>query len=164
MATPPPSEGLIMRHLLGCLLLACVNDAGAQAVGQDPVDHRDFDMDLMQAGPAWLVGDHVKARRHFQASSQRGNALAQYNLAMMMLNREGGPCDLVEAKALLRKAANAGVGLAREALEQMQAREAAHMGLKQPFRCFGPSQAQQSALAARPVQASAVHWSAGKAH
>ena len=115
-----------MRHLLSCLLLACAGAASAQVEPPDPLPLPDLDLDLMQGGPAWLVGDHVKARRHFRAAAQRGHPLGQYNLAMMLLHREGGPCGSAEAVALLRKAADAGVVLASEALEQMQERGTAH--------------------------------------
>lgn len=129
-----------MRHLLSCLLLACAGSTNAQLEPPGPLPFPDKDLDLMQGGPAWLVGDHVKARRHFKAAAQRGDPLGQYNLAMMLLHREGGPCDSAQALALLRRAEDAGVGLAGEALEQAHSRAMAlRRGLKQPFPCPLPN-------------------------
>ena len=108
----------MMRQLFICLLMAFAGAISAQ----DRLPYPDFDPDLAQAWPAWLVGDDVAARRHFQAAAQRGHPLGQYNLAMMMLHGEGGPCHPAEATALLRKAADGGVGLAREALGQLKVR------------------------------------------
>lgn len=89
-----------MRHLTASILLACAGTAGAQS-WPDPAP----DPDLLQAFPAWLVGDHAKARRHFLAAAQRGHPLAQYNLAMMLIHGEGGPPSLDEACTLLRTSA-----------------------------------------------------------
>ena len=112
-----------MRQWLSFLLLACACGASAEP-------HAAPDPDLMRAWPAWLVGDHVKARLHFRAAAQRGHPLAQYNLAMMLLHGEGGPCEPAEAEALLRKAAVGGVELAREALGKLWILEAS-------TRCLG---------------------------
>jgi len=141
-----------MRHLPCCLLLAWAGVAGAQTDMPRPIP----DWDLMQAGPAWLVGDHVKARRHFGAAAQRGNSLAQYNLAMMLLYREGGPCGTAEAEALLRKAADGGVDLAHEALEQMQGRKTANASFQRPFPCTTQGPGPSNRPAARPLQQTAA--------
>lgn len=101
-----------MRHLTGCLLLACASVASGQP---RPAP----DLDLMQAWPAWLVGDHVKARRHFLAAALRGHPHAKYNLAMMLIHGEGGPSSPAEACALLRTAAGH-VELARAALARYE--------------------------------------------
>jgi hypothetical protein len=106
---------------------------------------------LLQGGPAWLVGDHVKARRHFRAAAQRGHPLGQYNLAMMLLNREGGPCDVAHAVSLLRKSADAGISLARDALEQIQNRGTARNRPTRPLSCSLPRQAR-STPAVEPIQ------------
>ena len=104
-----------MRHLLmGCLLLVCAGAPGGQSL-PDP----DRDPDLLQAWPAWLVGDHVKARGHFLAAARRGYPHAQYNLAMMLIHGEGGPSSPLEACALLRAAA-VRLELARGALNQYE--------------------------------------------
>lgn len=104
-----------MRYLLtGCLLFACAGGASCQSM---PDANSDFE--LLQAWPAWLVGDHVKARGHFTAAARRGYPLAQYNLAMMLIHGEGGPSSPAEACALLRAAAP-DVALARAALAQYE--------------------------------------------
>lgn len=144
-----------MRHLLSSLLLACAGAAGAQVEPPFPLPVPDLDLDLMQGGPAWLVGDHVKARRHFGAAAQRGHPLGHYNLAMMLLHHEGGPCGSTEAIVLLRKAADEGVGLAREALEQIQDGGSPPQGFKRPFPCSLPSQVH-SAPAVGPIHPAAA--------
>jgi hypothetical protein len=139
---------MIMRHLFTCLLLACAGAVSAQPDLPDPA----LDPDFMQAATAWLMGDDVKARRHFRAAAERGHALGQYNLAMMLLHREGGPCRPAEAEALLRKAADGGVDLAREALDQMQVRVTAHRSFKPSFPCPLPGRARRSTPAVLPLQ------------
>ena len=125
-----------MRYASCWLLLMCASAVNAQS----DIPELMPDIDLLQAGPAWLVGDQVKARGHFYAAAQRGNPLAQYNLAMMMLYREGGPCNILEARVLLRKAETGGVFLARDAIEHMQVRVPTKAGSKQPFPCVLSSQ------------------------
>ena len=144
-----------MRHFLSCLLLACAGAASAQVEPPDPLALPDLDLDLLQGGPAWLVGDHVKARRHFRAAALRGHPLGQYNLAMMLLHREGGACDTAQAAVLLRKSADAGNSLAREALEQMHAQGLANKSPHRLFACPLPREAHSSP-AAGPVQPTAA--------
>jgi TPR repeat protein len=139
-----------MRHLLSCVLLVCAGAASAQVEPPDPLTLPDVDLDLLQGGPAWLVGDHGKARYHFRAAAQRGHPLGQYNLAMMLLHHEGGPCGSAEAVALLRQAAEGGVDLARDALRQMQDVGAARRGAARPFPCPLP-RTPRSAAAAGPI-------------
>jgi hypothetical protein len=62
---------------------------------------------------------------------------------MMLLYREGGRCDAAQAIALLRKSADAGIDLARDALNQTQDRtNAANKGRERPFPCRLPRKAQ----------------------
>jgi len=153
--TNPASR--IMRHLLSCLLLAYAGAAGAQVEVPAPLPFEAQDQEVVQGGLAWLVGDHVKARRHFRVAAQHGHPLGQYNLAMMLLHHEGGPCDSAKAVALLREGAVAGVGLAREALDRMEIRGATQLGLKRPFPCLPMNRALrstpalQSQIAQRPA-------------
>jgi TPR repeat protein len=105
----------MMRQSILSLLVVCAGAAGAQSLpvlGADP--------DLLQAFPAWLVGDHAKARRHFLAAARRGDPLGQYNLAMMLIHGEGGPPSVEQACALLRTAA-VRVAVARAELERCKA-------------------------------------------
>lgn len=140
-----------MRHLFCCLLLVCAGVAGAQVEPPEPLPLPDLDLDLLQAGPAWLAGDHVKARQHFQAAALRGHALGQYNLAMMLLHGEGGPRDAAQATQLLQQAAGAGIGLAHEALAQMQPRAAALKSATRTLPCASPTRAR-STPAVGPLQ------------
>jgi hypothetical protein len=64
-----------MRFLVTCLLFAC-----AAASGQTPARPDQPDSDLSRAAPAWLMGDHVQARRLFRAAAERGHPLGQYSL------------------------------------------------------------------------------------
>jgi TPR repeat protein len=129
-----------MRQLTSILLLVLAGAASAQVEPPAPFPPPTPDPDVLQAGAAWLVGDHVKARRHFRAAAERGHRLGQYNLAMMLLHREGGPCDPAEALALLRKSAEGGVGLARGALEKIQVTGMPPPVIKHPFPCAVPRQ------------------------
>jgi hypothetical protein len=131
-----------MRHLLTTVLIVCASATSAQAEPADPLLLSDLNLDVMQGGAAWLVGDHVKARRHFRAAAQRGDHLGQYNLAMMLLHQEGGPCGAAEAMALLHKAADGGVGLAREAMERVDVSASPSRDVKRPFPCALPTPAR----------------------
>jgi len=132
-----------MRHFLSCLLLAITGSASAQFGPPVPASVPDQELEVVQGETAWLLGDHVEARRHFRIAAQRGSPLGQYNLAMMLLYREGGPCDAAQAIALLGKSADAGVDLARDALNQTQDRTtAANKGRERPFPCRLTRQAQ----------------------
>lgn len=144
-----------MRHLLSCLLLACAGAASAQVEPPDRLPFPDRDPDLMQGGPAWLVGDHVKARYHYRAAAQRGHPLGQYGLAMMLLYREGGSCGTAEAVALLRKSAEGGVVLAREALEQLRSRGTVQQGFMRPFPCPTANQERTKPVAGQVQPAAA---------
>lgn len=150
MATLQNREITMMRHLLSCLLLACVSAASAESEMRQAA----HDPDLMQAWPAWLVGDHVKARHHFRAAAESGHPLGQYNLAMMLLHGEGGPCEPGEAETLLRKAAASGVDLARQGLAQIQVRPTSHGTAA--FPCARDGKARRSSPAPRSLQSSAT--------
>jgi TPR repeat protein len=139
----------MMRHFLCSLLLACAGAASAQLQRPDALPIANADPDLLQGGAAWLVGDHVKARQHFLAATKRGHPLGQYNLAMMLLHREGGPGGSAEAVALLCKAAEGDVSLAREALEQMHAARPYPCRMREQTTVAGrlqPSAPQRTAL------------------
>ena len=103
-----------MRRFTASILLACAAAASGQPLPESPPD-----ADLLQAWPAWLVGDHAKARHHFLAAARRGHPLGQYNLAMMLIHGEGGPASLAEACALLLKSA-VSVDLARMELKRCE--------------------------------------------
>jgi TPR repeat protein len=108
-------EEITMRHLTASILLACAGAASGQSFPESAPDP-----DLLQAWPAWLVGDHAKARRHFLAAARRGNPLGQYNLAMMLVHGEGGPPSMAKACALLLTSA-VSVELARLELKRCEA-------------------------------------------
>ena len=142
-----------MRHFLCSLLLTCAGAVSAQVERPSPSPIANSDPDVLQGAAAWLVGDHVKARQHFRYAAQRGHPLGKYNLAMMLLHREGGPGGSAEAVALLCKAAEGDVSLAREALEQIH--EGGITRSKHPFPCPVPIQAR-SAQANGSIQPAAT--------
>ena len=64
-------------------------------------------------------------------------------------------CGSAEAANLLRQAADVGIVLASEALEQMRERGTAHRGVKGPFTCALPTQARLTP-AAGPIKPAAA--------
>jgi TPR repeat protein len=59
------------------------------------------------------AGNLPAALAEFRDAARRGNRLAQFNYAMMLINGEGAPADIDEAKKWLRKAADAGMSQAQ---------------------------------------------------
>src|SRR5215475_7395255 len=57
---------------------------------------------------AYRGGDYAAARLIYEQGAAKGDRLAQFNLAMMLLRGEGGGADIDQAVAWLRKAAEAG--------------------------------------------------------
>jgi TPR repeat protein len=100
---------MMRTTLLAVLIAIATITAGAQTLDEDDRP----DPDVAQAGLAWLIGDHGKALRHFQAAAARGNAHGQYNLAMMLLLGEGTAAQPRQAVAWLRKAARNGLARAQ---------------------------------------------------
>ena len=146
----------MMRHLLTTVLLVCASAGNAQSEPAEPLLLSEQHLEVMQGGAAWLVGDHLKARRHFRAAARHGDHLGQYNLAMMLLHHEGGPCGAGEAMALLHKAADGGVGLAREAMDQVRVSAMSSKDVKRPFRCALPSPARPITM--RPTSLRVLMW------
>src|SRR5215469_12224406 len=64
----------------------------------------------------WLAyqrGDYAAAYAWFEAGAKKGDRLAQFNLAMLLLRGEGAPVDIDGGVAWLTKAANAGMSQAQ---------------------------------------------------
>lgn len=58
-------------------------------------------------------GNFPIALKEFRAAAQQGNRLAEFDYAMMLLNGEGAPANVDEAKKWLRKAADANMSHAQ---------------------------------------------------
>jgi TPR repeat protein len=69
--------------------------------------------DLDRGTAAYRRGDFVTAHREFLAPAQKGEARAQFSLALLYLRGQGVAQDTGEAMRWLRKAANRGDGEAR---------------------------------------------------
>src|SRR5436190_24299633 len=64
------------------------------------------------ADPAWLAyqrGDYASALATYEIAAKKGDRLAQFNLAMMLLRGDGRPTDLPSGVTWLTKAAEAGM-------------------------------------------------------
>jgi len=59
------------------------------------------------------AGNLPAARKEFEAAAARGNRLAEFNYAMMLVNGEGGGADVAEGRKWLRKAADANMSHAQ---------------------------------------------------
>jgi len=69
--------------------------------------------DLDKGTAAYRRSDFVTAHREFLAPAQKGEARAQFSLALLYLRGQGVAQDTTEAIRWLRKAANLGDGEAR---------------------------------------------------
>jgi len=61
------------------------------------------------------AGNFPVARAEFQARAEKGDRLAEFNYAMMLLNGEGGPVDFDGSLVWLKKSAEAGMAHAQYA-------------------------------------------------
>ncbi len=74
------------------------------------------DVELSQGFAAYESGDLVRAQRLFRSAAERNQRVAQFNLAVMLLNGEGGPSDPVTGVQWLKKSAGNGFARAQHAL------------------------------------------------
>ena len=68
------------------------------------------------AGAGWQAyrrGDYAEAFTAYEAAARKGDRLAQFNLAMMLLRGEGKPVDLAAGVEWLTKSADAGMAQAQ---------------------------------------------------
>lgn len=72
--------------------------------------------DLDRGTAAYRRGDFITAHREFLAPAQKGEARAQFSLALLYLRGQGVAQNTPEAMRWLRKAANRGDGEARMVL------------------------------------------------
>jgi TPR repeat protein len=89
---------------------------GAAATERMQVAPTSGDAALASATAAYQAGDLPLARERFGAAAQRGNRLAQFNLAVMLVTGAGGDPDPAQGVAWLKKAAAAGLVQAQYSL------------------------------------------------
>ncbi|HTH58961.1 MAG TPA: tetratricopeptide repeat protein [Paraburkholderia sp.] len=93
---------------LGAALLA----AGV-ARAQQSASAADTDPQTESAVADYNAGNLGAALTEFRAAAERGNRLAEFDYAMMLLNGEGGATDVGEGRKWLRKAADANMSHAQ---------------------------------------------------
>src|SRR5262249_52933566 len=75
------------------LVAASTQAADAQAFNPKPAD-----AETQTAVADYNAGNLTSALAEFRKAAQRGNRLAEFNYAMMLLNGEGGPANVDEGK------------------------------------------------------------------
>jgi TPR repeat protein len=116
---PTPSAArnrMSLRPVLGPLLLGACLAAGAWGGAA----HAAQDVAQSSAGTKEAIsdydaGNYPVARSEFKVQADKGDRLAEFNYAMMVLNGEGGPADFDTAKLWLKRAAEAGMSHAQYA-------------------------------------------------
>jgi TPR repeat protein len=87
--------------------------AAGVARAQPPAATADSDPQTKSAVADYNAGNLTGALTEFHAAAQRGNRLAEFDYAMMLLNGEGGARDVGEGRKWLRKAADANMSHAQ---------------------------------------------------
>lgn len=90
--------------------------SGTYKEGKDPGQ---LDADTRNAVADYNAGNFAPALRAFRHAAERGNRLAQFNYAMMLLNGEGTQANAGEARKWLRKAADADMSHAQYVFGKM---------------------------------------------
>src|SRR5213080_4530552 len=67
------------------------------------------DADLAEGWRAYSAADYPRARKYYRKAAERRQPLAQFNLAVMLIEGQGGAADTKEGLDWLRKAADAGL-------------------------------------------------------
>jgi TPR repeat protein len=104
-------DSLPRRVLLAGLCMAAV--WGAQTGSAQEVRHASKATQVAVAD--YNAGNFPVARTEFLAQAEKGDRLAEFNYAMMLLNGEGGPADFNTSLIWLKKAAEAGMAHAQYA-------------------------------------------------
>ncbi|HQR78080.1 MAG TPA: sel1 repeat family protein, partial [Burkholderiaceae bacterium] len=77
----------LFRWLTACLIAAALFPAYAARLQVVPGD----DVELGQGFAAYEAGDLARALQLFRSAAERNQRVAQFNLAVMLMNGEGGP-------------------------------------------------------------------------
>lgn len=96
-------------------LIAGINPVGKTQPGGSAIAASQQEVALDEARRGYLLNQHGQlgqARALNEAAAEHGNAIAQYNLAVMLSQGEGGAPDKYRAFTWFEKAARAGVPLA----------------------------------------------------
>jgi uncharacterized protein len=96
--------GWLMKRLLATLVILTGLIGSADAVRADGFD---------KGYAAYEAGDYAEAVKWFRKAAEQGDAIAQYNLALMYRDGEGVTQDDAEAVKWFRKAAEQGVANAQ---------------------------------------------------
>lgn len=104
---------LAMGIVAGAMLPASAAHAAAPRHGQDYAAEASKSKALGTALEDYEENNYPVALREFKAEAERGNRIAQFDYAMMLLNGEGTDPDLPNALIWLQKAANAGMSHAQ---------------------------------------------------
>lgn len=104
--------GNLAQWIGGALLLSAVAVVGPAYGAPDVATSSPA---TQKAVTDYNAGNFPLARSEFQAQAVKGDRLAEFNYAMMLLNGEGGPPDLDTSIVWLKKAAEAGMSHAQYA-------------------------------------------------
>lgn len=107
------SKGAFARAAAG--VFAAVAAASCFAAGASAAKgvSAETDPETASAVADYNAGNLDAAHKEFQAAAARGNRLAEFDYAMMLLNGEGGATDVGEGRKWLRKAADANMSHAQ---------------------------------------------------
>jgi uncharacterized protein len=106
--------------MAGVLTAACAGAGVAFAQNAHPkAPNAANDAQTQSAVADYNAGNLPTALAEFHKAAQRGNRLAEFNYAMMLLNGEGGPANIDEGKKWLRKAAEANMSHAQYVYAKM---------------------------------------------
>ena len=101
----------VLPGIAGALLLSAAAWLGTAAAQEVAKSSRA----TQEAVADYNAGNFPVARSEFLAQADKGDRLAEFNYAMMLLNGEGGPADLDTSMVWLKKAAVAGMSHAQYA-------------------------------------------------
>jgi uncharacterized protein len=105
-------KGISQWALCGAVCAALAASATASAQGaQDAINKADAETQTAVAD--YNAGNLASALAEFRQAAQRGNRLAEFNYAMMLLNGEGTKANVDEGKKWLLKAAEANMSHAQ---------------------------------------------------
>src|SRR5215467_7807778 len=100
------------RAFVVAVLMAAALGAGLAKTPVAPAQDSDF----TEGWRAYSAADYERARSLYRKAAQRNHALSQFNLAVMLIEGQGGAVDTKEGLEWLRKAADAGLARAQYSL------------------------------------------------
>ena len=94
------------------LVLLCTAIGFGAAIAGTPLEPVQ-DKDLAEGWRAYSAADYERARTFYRKAAERDHTLAQFNLAVMLIEGQGGVADTAEGLRWLRKAADGGLARAQ---------------------------------------------------